>query len=75
MKLTPIEKPKISFLGPSKDYRTNTWSVICTCGYQNKPPTTILSSQVITCGHCEKEWRINYNTLEIVEIPNDEVSR
>jgi hypothetical protein len=65
-KLEKREKPELSYLGPSIDLRTNRWRIDCTCGYENYPPTTRMAIQHITCGHCQKEWRADYNaeTLE-----------
>ena len=68
MKLKPIEKPVLKLLGLSSDYRTNKWQFNCTCGYSETLPTTRFSTETIACGHCGKEWFVNYNTLDIQKV-------
>ena len=70
MKLKPIEKPTLTFLGLSSDYRTNKWQFNCVCGYSETLPTTRFNTEKVACGHCGKEWFINYNAQSIDEVNN-----
>lgn len=60
-------KPKrfhISISGLSADGRTNRWTASCLkCKKVFNPPTTMLSSQQISCPKCGEEEVIYYNEL------------
>lgn len=59
-------KFKYSFLGLSRDLRTNRWGVTCIkCGKQFSPETTMLSTQLITCPNlkCKEQEFVNYNKI------------
>jgi hypothetical protein len=53
MKLYPI--------GLSTDERTNKWKIICDCGKDFIPETTLLSRQIIECPKCKTNFMAFYN--------------
>lgn len=67
-----MKSPYLKFQGLSRDQRTNVWHVICpSCGYTNKPHTTMCSTQVFECNKCHKDIFCDYNE-EVVKIVTEE---
>ena len=56
-----INPASIHYVGPSSDYQTNKWRVVCECGHYYYPQTTLMSSQHTTCDKCLREYFIDYN--------------
>ena len=56
---------KVSYLGMSRDYRTNRWRLECNnCKKQFEPETTILAKQTAECLKCQTTEVINYNNYD-----------
>ena len=53
----------VRYVGPSSDWRTNRWSVTCSCGRTFEPPTTMFGCHEVTCPKCGREILLNYNEL------------
>ena len=60
----------IRYIGPSHDYRTNRWEIICKCRKVFEPLTTMYASQQITCPKCNTLYFVDYNATPatIIEI-------
>jgi RNase P subunit RPR2 len=54
---------QIRYAGPSSDWRTNRWTVTCSCGKSFEPPTTMRSKQSVICPKCGREILFDYNAL------------
>lgn len=49
------------YLGPSSDGRTNRWKLICQCGKNHIPTTTMLPKRSEQCPKCKREEVVDYN--------------
>jgi hypothetical protein len=63
-----VREAGMQTVGLSSDLRTNRWHVYCVCGQTNKPSTTMLSTQIVTCERCDRMYHCNYNQMTIKEI-------
>lgn len=61
MNPTPI------FLGITDVWRSSRWAFKCSCGHLVKPTETILSTQLVECSKCKKEWFCDWNKELIKE--------
>jgi len=52
---------KKQYLGLSKDWRTNKWSLTCDCGYKWEPTTTMMGRREERCPICQKTQVVDYN--------------
>lgn len=60
--MSEVKATKPIHLGPSRDWRTSRWEVVCPgCGARNYPATTMRAVQIVTCEKCGSEMRANYN--------------
>lgn len=59
MELTP------TCIGSSSDGRTNIWKFTCICGYTNKPSSTRLRYQSVTCEKCQRVWHCDWNAPSV----------
>ena len=55
---------KKRYIGHSRDYRTGRWKIICECGKEIFPETTMLRYQEVVCPKCGKQETIDYNEEE-----------
>lgn len=49
------------YVGPSRDHRTNVWSVVCPkCGHEFRPRETMFNWQSVECFKCKSELSCDY---------------
>ena len=53
--------PRLRFLGPTSDQRSNLWEVTCVCGIIFTPASTMYALQTVQCPRCNVEMRCRYN--------------
>jgi hypothetical protein len=60
-KYKAVRETELELLGLSRDLHTNVWKVLCKCGKDFKPETTMLCAQKVVCPRCKQEYVAYYN--------------
>lgn len=62
---------KLTHLGLSKDGRTNRWKILCKCGHEMFPQTTIRATQQVECNKCGAIISADYNAQTLSLVSDD----